>query len=41
MLMIATLDVPFRSTRKCRRDVVLSRRSAGVGIEQNADWGPA
>jgi hypothetical protein len=40
-LMIATLDVPFRATRKCRRDVVLSRRSVGVGIGQNADSGRA
>jgi hypothetical protein len=40
-LMIATLDVTFRASRKCRRDVVLSRRSVGVGIEQNADSGRA
>jgi hypothetical protein len=38
--MIATLDVTFRASRKCRRDV-LSRRSVGVGIEQNADSGRA
>jgi hypothetical protein len=29
-------DVPFGAARKYRRDVVLSRRSVGVGIEQNA-----